>query len=199
MAALDGAAPDALARGFTQKTLRQWMQKAVSHRSFAVVAHPVERAHRVFSRRILGAGPESYPAIREALRTSYKLPLPDSPDDPAYDAAAHRAAFLAFLGFLKGNLGGQTSIRVDPAWASQSAILQGMGEVLAVDHILREPDLAAGLARLADEIGAVRADVPAPEPEAPHPLAAIYDAEIEAAARAAYRRDYMMFGFGDWA
>ena len=29
-------------------------------------------------------------------------------------------------------------------------------------------------------------------------LAEIYDAEIEAAARDAYGRDYLAFGFGDW-
>jgi len=29
-------------------------------------------------------------------------------------------------------------------------------------------------------------------------LATIYDAELEAAARDAYGRDYMGFGFGDW-
>ena len=29
-------------------------------------------------------------------------------------------------------------------------------------------------------------------------LQSIYDDEIEAAARAAYQRDYVGFGFGDW-
>ena len=29
-------------------------------------------------------------------------------------------------------------------------------------------------------------------------LAAIYDAEIESAARDACQRDYLAFGFGDW-
>ena len=37
----------------------------------------------------------------------------------------------------------------------------------------------------------------APDPEEAR-LRSIYDDEIEAAARAAYQRDYVGFGFGDW-
>ena len=34
--------------------------------------------------------------------------------------------------------------------------------------------------------------------DAPVALADYYDADVEAAVRAAYQRDYMMFGFGAW-
>ena len=35
--------------------------------------------------------------------------------------------------------------------------------------------------------------------ERPYALAEIYDASLEAACRAAYQKDYMMFGYGPWA
>jgi hypothetical protein len=34
--------------------------------------------------------------------------------------------------------------------------------------------------------------------EGPVPLSAIYDGEVERAARDAYQRDYMMFGYQSW-
>ncbi|MFV2002753.1 MAG: hypothetical protein ACC619_07195 [Paracoccaceae bacterium] len=39
--------------------------------------------------------------------------------------------------------------------------------------------------------------ISAPE-KSPFELSEIYDAEVEAAVRSAYQRDYMMFGFGAW-
>ena len=35
-------------------------------------------------------------------------------------------------------------------------------------------------------------------PDEPIPLSEIYDAEIEGLTKAAYQRDYMMFGFEAW-
>ncbi|MBK1634889.1 nodulation protein NodH [Rhodovulum adriaticum] len=198
LAALDGADPGALRRGFTQKTLRQWQRSHPGHRCFSVVTHPLTRAHRAFCRHILPTGPDGFPRIRETLRGSYKLPLPQQAAGPDYDAAAHRAAFLGFLRFLKGNLGGQTALRVDGSWASQSAILQGMAQVVLPDMILREERLAEELAFLAAEMGkAAAAPAPCAEP-GPMPLADIYDEEIEDAAHEAYRRDYLAFGYRAW-
>ena len=113
--------------------------------------------------------------------------------------AAHRAAFLAFLKFLKANLAGQTNLRVDPAWASQMAILQGFAGFVTPDLILREATLAHDLGALLMQIG--RADGPAVAQTDPHAarLTRIYDPEIEAATRDGYARDYMAFGFSDWA
>ena len=41
-------------------------------------------------------------------------------------------------------------------------------------------------------------EIEAAQPDAPFTLADIYDEEIEAAAQAAYGRDYATFGFGNW-
>ena len=184
-----------LVGGFTQKALRQWMRHHRAHRSFTVLRHPVARAHAAFCRDVLG--PDKAP-LRAQLARGYKLPLPEDPGDPGYDLHAHRRAFFAFLGFLKGNLAGQTGVRVAPAWASQSAVLQGYAQFSGPDAVLREERLAEGLAWLAAEIGLEAPELaPAAEP-APFALSDVYDDEIEAAAREAYQRDYLALGYGPW-
>jgi len=193
MAALDGVETTALQGSFTQKTLRQWQRAAPGHRSFTVLRHPLARAYAAFSANILSG---RFDEICETLRRVHgiALPDPDAPDDFGPDA--ERQAFLGFLQFLKANLAGQTRVRVDASWASQMAVLQGFAQFTLPDHILREETLAAELAALAGQLG--HQPPPAPAPEGFARLAAIYDKELENAARGAYGRDYLSFGFGDW-
>ncbi|MFN2305725.1 MAG: nodulation protein NodH, partial [Paracoccaceae bacterium] len=139
-----------------------------------------------------------------ALRQVHKVPVPDgdpAPEtDPAYDMKAHRTAFLGFLKFLKSNLQAQTATRVDGSWATQLSLVQGMAEFGLPDMILREENLRVDLAMLAGQVGRqTMPKVPERGGILHDRLAAIYDAEIEAAARDAYGRDYEAFGFGDWS
>ena len=130
----------------------------------------------------------------------YKLPLPEDPQDAGYDKAAHRTAFAAFLQFLKANLAGQTAIRVDPDWATQSKTLEGFAEFALPDVVIREGDIATDIERLALQAGAGDLpDIPPLADDMPFTLADIYDADIEKRARSAYARDYVTFGFGDWS
>lgn len=109
LAALDGEKQNALGQKMTQKDLRQWKRQNTGHRSFSVLRHPVLRAHEVFCHRILNSGKGSYLQLRRTLVRRYKLPLPEEGQEDTIDAATHRAAFIAFLNFLKGNLAGQTA------------------------------------------------------------------------------------------
>ncbi len=196
LAEVNNSGEDGLVNGYTQKTLRQWKRKHQGHRSFTVLSHPATRLHRVFCRHILGNGPEVFPEIRRALQNRYEISLPEEGED--YDRVAHRTAFLKFAQFIKGNLSGQTSIRVDGSWASQSRLIEGFGQFILPDHILREDQLAQGLQALTAEIGAPCPDLKEATPDQPYTLADIYDEEVEQAVRAAYQRDYMLFGFGPW-
>ncbi|MEZ5911072.1 MAG: nodulation protein NodH [Paracoccaceae bacterium] len=192
LAALGDGAP--LQTGFTQKTLRQWLRAHHSHRSFTVVCHPLTRAHRAFC-DVVHSGRNADMAAM--LTRRYAVPLPE--DGATAPRREHRAAFLAFLRWLKQNLAGQTSLRIDPVWASQSAVVKGFGEFLPPQAILREEELANGLANLAADLGL--ADVPAvapPPPHGTHDLADFVDDELQSAARAAYPRDFEIFGYGDW-
>ncbi|MCR8828263.1 sulfotransferase family 2 domain-containing protein [Pseudosulfitobacter koreensis] len=200
MAALDGVSDDDLLRKMNQKDLRQWKRRNRGHRSFTVLRHPAARAHHAFCHRILNPGPACYDALRQTLTRRYALPIPEDAPDASYDRAAHHTAFTAFLAFLKGNLAGQTAIRVDAAWCTQVQAVQGFGEFVLPDRIIREEDLQTELAQIASQIGLD--DIPqVPQAVEPGPftLKDIYDDSIEALVSDVYQRDYMMFGFSRWA
>ncbi len=199
LAALDSASVEGLVGKFNQKTLKQWKRGNPGHRSFTVIRHPVARIHSAFCRRILDTGTGSYRAYRKTLSKVYKIPLPKDAPGPEYDPVAHRAAFVAFLGFVKANLAGQTSLRQDAHWASQSEAIRGFGDLALPDIIVREDEMQAYLPALAMQVG--RMDAPDPvtaSPETPVPLEAIYDGEIEDLVQDIYQRDYLTFGFGRW-
>ncbi len=199
MAALDGEKQNALGTKLSQKDLRQWKRKNTGHRSFAILRHPILRAHEVFCHRILNSDKGSFLQLRRTLVRRYKLPLPEEGTEGTIDLAAHRAAFMAFLTFLKGNLAGQTAVRVDPAWATQAEVINGFGEFTLPDMILREETMANDLTQLAAGVGYDSA--PRIEPASfhgAHMLGDFYDDDVEALGAEVYQRDYMMFGFGRW-
>lgn len=199
LAQLNDVPVDAMHLKMTQSGLRDWLRAHPSHRSFTVIRHPAARAHHAFCTRILNTGPGSYTAIRRLLVKRYKLALPETATDAGYDRVSHRAAFLGFLDFLKGNLAGQTPVRVDAEWASQSQVIEGFAGVLSPEFILREEEIAVDLPWIAAKVGVEKLpDLPQATPEGPFDLAEIYDAEIERAVRAVYARDYLMLGFSDW-
>lgn len=199
LAALDGVTPDALRGQMNQKGLRQWLTASPGHRSFTVLRHPVARAHAAFCDCILNRGSGSLPEIRRTLRNFHKLPIPGADPDESWDRTAHHAAFVAFLEFLRANLRGQTGVRVDANWATQTAVLQGMAQVCLPDLILREEEMVAHLAALAKQVGYPGAAAPpSVTPDRPFALADIHDAAIEAQVVEIYQRDYEMFGFGPW-
>lgn len=199
LAALDGGAPDGLQTKFTQASLRQWQKDNPGHRSFAVIRHPVARAHAVFCARILATGKGSFGEIRQTLRRVHKLPLPAGSPDADWTRDQHRAAFLAFLRFLKLNLAGQTAIRIDAHWASQAQTIQGFAEFAPADVILREDEVDIWLPALAMQMGHDAPPLPgADAPDQPFALADIWTPEVEQAAEAAYGRDYATFGFAPW-
>lgn len=173
--------------GLKRREIQHWKRNTPGHQSFSVVSHPLARAHSVFCKRILPVGEGAFEDIRAVLRSRYGVPLPDGAPGQGWTNADHRAAFLAFLAFLKANLGGQTAVRIDAEWSGQAGLLQHLAEVMVPDRVMRAESLAEELPQLGG------ADFVA-EPDGT--LAAIYDRDLEAAARSAYARDYMMFGFG---
>ena len=194
LARLDGGM--APLTGFSRKGVFDWKASRPGHRGFVVLRHPLARAHAAFRDRILSDGPDAAPRYRGALARNFAVVLPEPGDD---DPVAYRAAFRGFLLFLKACLGGQTNLMVDPAFASQFALLQGIAQFAPPDMILREDRLPDDLAMLLWQLGREDAPeiVPLPDPAADR-LHQIVDDEIEALAREAYQRDYAAFGFGPW-
>ncbi|MFX0543589.1 sulfotransferase family 2 domain-containing protein [Roseovarius sp. S4756] len=199
MAALDDVAPEALRTKMNQKGLRQWMRQAKGHRSFTVLRHPAARAHAAFCQRILHPGPGCLGEIRRVLRNFHKLPIPAGGPDESYDRRGHYLAFTAFLEFLRANLRGQTGVRVDANWATQTAILQGMAQFTLPDMLIREDEMQLQLGALAKQVGYPGAvPIAATQGDSPYALADIYDDDIEALVADIYQRDYILFGWDRW-
>ena len=199
MGNIGGVGREGLLKKMSQKDLKQWMKDHPGYRSFTVLRHPVKRAYATFCRFILPDDRPAYADPRKIMRQRYKLPIPNSAPDDSWSAEEQKAAFAAFLEFLKMNLAGQTSVRIDNAWASQAGILQGMTQVTQPHHLIREEEMAEALTALARAVGL--RDVPEPRAEGipgQIPLATIYDGKIEKAAIDAYRRDYLNLGFPRW-
>lgn len=199
MGKLGGVGRDALIRKMSQKQLRQWMKDHPGFRSFSVLRHPVARAYAVFNRFILPDDRPVYAEPRKVLRQRYKVPIPNKAPGDGWTEEEQKAAFIGFVGFLKGNLAGQTSVRVDQAWASQSAILQGIGQVMIPQAVIHEEQMKAALPALARDLGVE--NVPEVAGEAmpgAFPLKSVYDGKIEQALIDTYRRDYIGFGFPRW-
>lgn len=185
----------ALVEGFTQKTLADWMRDNPGHRRICVVRHPLARAWTVFHDAILSG---RFAGIRSALQRGYGLALPAPEDRAGYHHEALRQDFLGFLKFVRGNLAGQSSLRVDPLWASQGAILRGFAEIALPHRVLREQDMEGELPNLLPGGVPGRSCAVPPGPDLPPGLDALCDDEVQRAARAAYARDFVEFGFADW-
>ncbi|WP_425044937.1 sulfotransferase family 2 domain-containing protein [Primorskyibacter sp. S87] len=197
--ALDSVSPGGLPTKMNQKQLRQWKRANKGHRSFTVLRHPLARAHSLFCSRILSTGPGHYPQIRETLRKRFKLEIPKDGPNANYTIDQHKAAFLAFLEFVRTNLAGQTGIRQDAGWCSQAQAISGFGDFSSPDLILREDEIQEELPALARRLGYAEPPEPGPvEPDIPYSLADIYDDQIEDVAADIYQRDYLLFGFGPW-
>ncbi|MGB3688728.1 MAG: nodulation protein NodH [Jannaschia helgolandensis] len=181
LTALDGVAPT---EGMTQKQLRPWMRKTKNFVSFAVVRHPLARAHDAFRTLLSAKGPQAN-NLRRILTNQHAVDLDGSGSD----------AFLGFLKFLKANLNGQSSLPVAREWASQSALLAGQAQTVLAQRIIREGEAQRELDRLAE-----LAEKPSPVFALPDRdlLTDISTEEIEDACVDAYRRDFLAFGFKRW-
>ena len=189
-----------LQAGMTQKDLRRWKRQHPGHRSFTVLRPPLARAYDAFNRYILPTDKDAYSEIRVALADRYNVPLPDTWPVADWSLEKHRVTFLAFLKFLTANLTGQTSLRVDNTWASQSTLLSAIAQFSVPDRVVRESELTNELGALAETIG-----ISAPKPQmnssvnSDYALSDVSDPEINKACETAYRRDYIMFGFETWS
>lgn len=173
----------------TQASLRHWKGAHPGHRSFTVLRHPLPRAWQAFRQLLSGDGQAD---LRRVLREVHRVPLPADDALPELAPEALVPAFAGFLDCLRRNLNGQTSLPTPAAWASQSEVLAGFARLATPDMVLREEAMTEGLAWLSAAVGADAAGpVPAPLP------AVLDDAALRRAARAAYQRDYVAFGFAD--
>lgn len=187
---LDGAPPR---EGLSQKELRPWMRGASGLTTFSVLRHPLVRAYGAWQSVLAEKGPKGND-IRRILRNQHAVPLPE--DD---GADAHAEGFLAFLKFLKANLGGQSALKVLPTWATQTEILAGMAQAVLPQRLIRDADAHGELGRLADQVGRQTPPFTDETGATGVTLAQIHTPEQDTAVMDAYRRDFIQFGFGPWS
>lgn len=172
----------------TQHSLRQWKRSHPGHRSLTVLRHPLPRAWQAFAAMLSARSPD----LRKVLRSVHRVDLP--PEDELRGLTDDRKLplFAAFLDFLRRNLNGQTGLATHPGWATQSQVLSGFAGFATPDLLAREDRMAEDLGFLARSAGMDR-DGPAPEPVPD----CLDDPALRKAARIAYLRDYIAFGFDD--
>lgn len=176
--------------GFTQGTLRQWMRDNPTHFSFSLVVHPLQRAFDAFA-TATSLAPDAL--MRVQLLRSYKLDLPEAQGVAALAPRDLRELFLRFLKIVKGSLDGQTGLRPDPSWVSQTTALAAIGQVVTPDLVAREDSLARDIAFIGARLGIAVPPLEAPLSD-PVP-AALFDDTVMRAVRQLYHRDYVSFGF----
>ncbi len=175
--------------GLTQTDLRAWKRDTEGHRSFTVLRHPLPRAFAVYQEYFVTDHPD-YRDLKVRLSNHQKVTVPSDGDQ---STEALRDGFESFLRFLKANLSGDTSIPIDPIWASQTVLLDGIANVLHPDFVLREDQLADGLRNLGvKELVQSKTDTNFAA------LGDIYSERVEKLCRSAYRKDYINFGFSSW-
>ncbi|WP_298294756.1 nodulation protein NodH [uncultured Litoreibacter sp.] len=199
LAGVDAVGLDALQTGLSQKDLRQWKKQHPGHRAFSILRHPLARAHHVFCQYVVPKEDNNFQDPRRIMRNKYGVSVPKNGDLSGYSKDDHKVAFINFLKFLKGNLAGQTSVRIDAVWASQSSLLEAAAVVALPDVLIREDQAALQLSRLAEDLGLSGGGYQPAAADTPFGLADIYDAQLEKLCFQTYRKDYISFGFGDWS
>lgn len=180
---------------FNQKSLRQWMRARPGFRSFTVIRHPLLRASAALFGQVL---PNHTPELRQGFERTMQVNLPNPGKAGDLSLADRQLLLLAWLRFAKLVLGGQTGLKVHALVATQAATLQGFAGVQPPDHVLREEGLERGLAYLSTETGGNCPPLPADPASDAGMLAPLVTDELAEAARDAYQRDMVGFGFGAW-
>jgi len=135
---------------FTAQSWRDWQQSHPRRSVFTVLHHPLDRAHEVYLRQVVHG---QRATVRAFLARVHGVDLPEKDAMDSYDMALHRAGFLAFLRFAAANLNGQTAIAVQPAWASQTKVIEGVMGQAPLHHLLRVDGLVRDLPALGRDLG----------------------------------------------
>lgn len=199
IAAIDGVDREALAPATDEKSLRRWIRANKGFRSFTVLRHPLLRAHNAYCNMVIDRRRAAFEPVRRSLETTYDVTLPQTINDTAYDDAAHRKGFEAFLQFVKANLSGLTQLRPFPLWASQNNLLENVSKIATPDYVFREEDMLTELAFLSLQMGQLDApDLERPMPGHSERLIRIQDADLDRLIVDVYRRDFERLGYDRW-
>jgi len=193
----------------SEAEVQEWLGSHADRSVVTVLEHPVERAYRSFNRRIVFLPSEKSIWLRRNLREQFGLDFPSWGDGVRpkqedlqqhdYTAEKHKQNFLKFLGFVKGNLSGQTVTPVFSEWSHQYSQVESYLRFTIPNFVVRPQDREIMFAKI-QQLHGLKAKQPLLKmlDKELIPLGAIYSEEIELATRDAYSQDYVKFGFQDW-
>jgi hypothetical protein len=185
-----------LQSSFDRQSLRKWRMEHQGQRSFSVLRHPLARAYAAYCDFLQR---EWMPELRPYLKRVHKFELPPKAQRGFATEAEHRAGILVFLELIKHMHAGRTELRMPAQFATQLTTVSGFAQVQGPDFLLREDRLDRDLEYVCDHVGIPMQPLPPEVESQAYPLAAIYGADLEKAARDAYAKDYAAFGFSNWA
>jgi len=177
--------------GLSRKGLNTWLEDNPDFVSFSIVDHPLERAYNAFMSHIFSIGKTGFPKIRKRLCEHFGLELPT--EDEAWSIKEHANAFDTFLRFLKSNLAGQTSIRIDANWEAQHRLIAALYDTYPMSRVFKRHEFE----QEAEKWGLPVSTTKKPS-ESEFKLADIYSPQLEKRARSVYAVDYRVFGFKNW-
>jgi hypothetical protein len=187
MGGIGGVGREGLVTGMTQKDLRRWMRSHPGFASFAVLCHPLTRVIQAY-RALRDASDARSAETRDILSERYNVPFRPGTEIEPRDV-------LAFAGFLKGALKGQTSLRIPAEWATQSALVQAAAQVVLPHRLIRETETTREFRRLAEPLGVDAPDRGLDAEEQGIPPDILRNADLQEAVFDAYRKDFVQFGF----
>ena len=196
--------PSELRTGLKLGDVQDWAARNKAAHVISVLHHPVDRLYAAFMNKIFSTAPDAFQKIRTILETRYQIYLPGDAqqiDRRTYTVEDQRTAFHQFLLFVAANLAGETDIRQDCSWQTQSALADIFAQIMPITHFLRVEQLDHDIPELerALNIPPIWAGLKTyrHRPFA-FDLAEIYTDQTEALARAAFGEDYARFSFENW-
>ncbi|MEM7240710.1 MAG: hypothetical protein AAF429_00860 [Pseudomonadota bacterium] len=196
-------------KGLSKNEVRDWSKAANLKFCFADLEHPLDRAYNAFCDLFLFPA-ERYGGIRATLIKRYGLELVPASysgektrnglEAEGYTAKKHYANFKKFLKFLGASLRDQALYQPKPEFSSQTEQLASYSAWAIPQFIALPHTRESVLKSLLDTLGLAEAPLPtAGIKDQIFDLEDIYDLKIETLIRDAYARDYLNFGFMDYA
>tara|TARA_R110002096_G_scaffold113077_6_gene246010 strand:+ start:9245 stop:10717 length:1473 start_codon:yes stop_codon:yes gene_type:complete len=193
----------------TGREIQDWLTTTPDRAVITCLEHPVERVYRALNDRIIFLPSDKNRWIRRILSDQYKMVIPEWGDNvhptkrelakAEYNIDTHRQNFVNFLGFIKGNLCGQTHAPVSPEWGSQHLAVEQYHHWTVPTFVIM-PDMREQIFKVIEDMYDLPSgfDHSADVETDLFPLAQIYTARIEQSVRIAYQNDYRKFGFQTW-
>jgi len=203
---LSGTTPE---NGYSSHQFAEWKVLHKAPTFFSVARHPILRAYNAFMLKIFATTSGGYTAIRQDLENQFGMFLPQGDisaeqnrnplEREGYGVEEHRISFKLFLIFVAANLKSETKIRQDGKWQLQTEIIRRYRIINPELVVLKEENLDLGLRYLCNllDMPPINGWKNEMDPDFVFPLCEVYDAEIDALARAAYAQDYEELSYSD--